>query len=181
MTLTFPKIIKTERLLLRPYRWDDINDLLNFSVEERWSRYIRAPYPYTQKDAQEFLADRVGLSRPDQDVWCLEIENRVVGDAGFGWHKKNSAAEIAYNLDPNFWNQGLTTEACNAIIDVAFNHDQSLNRIFAAIDTRNIPSVKVAQKLGMKCEGILRQNRRQKGKLIDEAWYSILRKEWLPK
>ena len=93
MTQTFPKIIKTERLLLRPYRWDDINDLLNFSVEERWSRYIRAPYPYTQKDAQEFLADRVGLSRPDQDVWCLEIENRVVGDAGFGWHKKNSAAE----------------------------------------------------------------------------------------
>ena len=181
MPQTFPKIIKTERLLLRPYRWDDIADLLSFAVEERWSRYIRAPYPYSRKDAQEFLADRVGLSRPDQNVWCLEKENQMIGDAGFGWHKKNSAAEIAYSLNPNFWSQGLTTEACKAIINVAFNHDQSLNRVFAAIDTRNIPSIKVAQKLGMKCEGTLRQNRRQKGVLIDETWYSLLRKEWLNK
>ena len=181
MAQTFPKTIKTQRLLLRPYRWDDIGDLLNFSVEERWSRYIRAPHPYNRKDAREFLADRVGLARPDQNVWCLEKENQMIGDAGFAWHKKNSAAEIAYSLNPNFWSQGLTTEACKAIINVAFNHDQSLNRVFAAIDTRNIPSIKVAQKIGMKCEGILRQNRRQKGVLIDEAWYSILRKEWLNK
>jgi len=181
MAQTFPKTIKTERLLLRPYRWDDIADLLSFAVEERWSRYIRAPYPYSRKDAQEFLADRVGLSRPDQNVWCLEKENQMIGDAGFAWHKKNSAAEIAYSLNPNFWSQGLTTEACKAIINVAFNHDQSLNRVFAAIDTRNIPSIKVAQKLGMKCEGTLRQNRRQKGVLIDETWYSLLRKEWLNK
>ena len=181
MAQTFPKSIKTKRLLLRPYRWDDIADLLSFAVEERWSRYIRAPYPYNRKDAQEFLADRVGLSRLDQNVWCLEKENQMIDDAGFGWHKKNSAAEIAYSLNPNFWSQGLTTEACKAIINVAFNHDQSLNRVFAAIDTRNIPSIKVAQKIGMKCEGILRQNRRQKGVLIDEAWYSILRKEWLNK
>ena len=181
MAQTFPKTIKTARLLLRPYRWDDIADLLSFAVEERWSRYIRAPYPYSRKDAQEFLADRVGLSRPDQNVWCLEKENQMIGDAGFGWHKKNSAAEIAYSLNPNFWSQGLTTEACKAIINVAFKHDQSLNRVFASIDTRNIPSIKVAQKLGMKCEGTLRQNRRQKGVLIDETWYSLLRKEWLNK
>ena len=44
-----------------------------------------------------------------------------------------------------------------------------------------IKSRNLAQKLGMKCEGTLRQNRRQKGVLIDEAWYSILRKEWLNK
>ena len=98
-----------------------------------------------------------------------------------GGTKKNSAAEIAYSLDPKFWNQGPTTESCMAIINVAFNHDQSLNRVFAAIDTRNIPSIKVAQKLGMKCEGTLRQNRRQKEVLIDETWYSLLRKEWLNK
>ena len=105
----------------------------------------------------------------------------MTGDAGFGWHKKNSAAEIAYSLDPKFWNQGPTTESCMAIINVAFNHDQSLNRVFAAIDTRNIPLIKIAQKIGMKCEGILKQNRRQKEVLIDEAWYSILRKELLNK
>ena len=88
MAQTFAKIIKTERLLLRPYHWDDIDDSLNLSFEERCSRYIRAPYPYYRKDGQEFLADRVGLSRPDQSVWCVEKENQMVGDAGFGWHKK---------------------------------------------------------------------------------------------
>ena len=64
---------------------------------------------------------------------------------------------------------------------MAFNHDQFLNRVFSANDTRNIPSKKVAQDLGMKCEGTLRQNRKKKGILIDDAWYSILRKEWLYK
>jgi len=72
MAQTFPKTIKTARLLLRPYRWDDIADLQSFSVKAKWSRYIRAPYPYSRKDAQKFLVDRVGLSRPDQNFWCLE-------------------------------------------------------------------------------------------------------------
>ena len=180
MTRVFPETIDTKRLLLRPYRWDDIDDLMKFATDENWSRYTRPPYPYSHDNAQEFLADRVGLSRPDQTVWCLEFHYQMIGDLGFAWHLQNRSAEIAYRLLPKFWNQGLITEASNTAIDTAFQHDKALNRIYAAIDSRNAASIKVAKKIGMQEEGILRENRLQKGQLIDDAWYAILREEWAP-
>lgn len=181
MTRVFPETIQTARLLLRPYRWDDINDLMDFATNENWSRYTRPPYPYDRENAEEFLADRVGLSRPDQTVWCLEFDDHMVGDVGFAWHRKNRSAEIAYSLSPNYWNRGLMTEACKVAIDTAFQYDKALNRIYATIDTRNLGSIRVAEKLSMKREGVLRENRLQKGQLVDDAWYAILRTEWARK
>ncbi len=181
MTEAFPKRIRTERLLLRPYRWGDIDDLMNYAVDEEWSRYTRPPFPYTRENAREFLADRVALSRPDQKVWCLELNNQMIGDVGFAWHRQSLSAEIAYSLSSEFWNRGLMTEACNVAIDTVFNNDETLNRIYAAIDTRNVASIRVAEKLDMKQEGVLRQNRMQKGQLVDDAWYAILREEWVTK
>ena len=179
MTVSLPETIETERLILRPYRWDDIDDLMKFAVHEEWSRYIRPPFPYSRENAREFLADRVGLSRPDQTVWCIQREKQMIGDVGFAWHTKNRAAEIAYSLSPEHWNQGLMAEACRAAIDTVFVGNEALNRIYAAIDTRNAASIKLVEKLGMAREGILRQNRMQKGQLVDDAWYAILREEWL--
>jgi len=40
MTREFPETIKTTRLLLRPYRWADIDNLMKFATNEDWSRYI---------------------------------------------------------------------------------------------------------------------------------------------
>jgi RimJ/RimL family protein N-acetyltransferase len=34
------------------------------------------------------------------------------------------------------------------------------------------------EKLGMSREGVLRQNRVERGEPIDEAWYGVLRAEW---
>ena len=102
----------------------------------------------------------------------------MIGDVGFAWHLQNRSAEIAYSLSPDFWNQGLMTEACNIAIDTVFQHDKALNRIYAAIDTRNAASIKVAEKICMNREGVLRENRIQKGQLADDAWYAILREEW---
>ena len=179
MTRVFPERLQTTRLTLRRYRWDDIDDLLKFATDENWSRYTRPPYPYTRENAQGFLADRVGLARTDQTIWCLQLENQMIGDVGFAWHRQNRSAEIAYSLSSDFWNQGLMTEACNIAVNTAFQQDRDLNRIYAAIDTRNTASSRVAEKIGMKCEGVLRENRMQKGHLVDDAWYAILRAEWL--
>ena len=135
MPREFPETIETTRLLLRPYRWDDIDDLIGFASDESWSLYTRPPFPYSRENAQEFLADRVGLSRPDQTVWCLEFENQMIGDVGFAWHLQNRSAEIAYSLSPDHWNQGLMTKACKIAIDTVFQHDKALNRVYAAIDS----------------------------------------------
>ncbi|MBK18425.1 MAG: GNAT family N-acetyltransferase [Rhodospirillaceae bacterium] len=179
MAVAFPNTIETERLLLRRYRWSDIDDLMEYAVLKEWSRYIRAPYPYSRVNAQEFLADRVGLSRQDQTVWCLEYKGKMIGDVGFAWHTKNGAGEIAYGISPPYWKQGLMTEACLSALNTVFGVDEKLNRIFAAIDARNKGSIQVAGKLGMQREGLLRKNRFHKGEFVDDAWYAILRADWM--
>lgn len=49
----------------------------------------------------------------------------------------------------------------------------------AMADVDNTASQRVMEKVGMRKEGVLRQNRVERGEVIDEAWYGILRDEWL--
>ena len=63
-------------------------------------------------------------------------------------------------------------------MNAAFAAYFSLRRIRAMADARNTASHRVMEKIGMKREGTLRQNDLVSGKLIDEAWFGILRAEW---
>ncbi|MFG0253410.1 MAG: hypothetical protein ACF8NJ_11120 [Phycisphaerales bacterium JB038] len=47
-----PEVIRTERLVLRPYELGDVQDVLAYAQDEVWSRFLRAlPRPYTLRDA----------------------------------------------------------------------------------------------------------------------------------
>ena len=45
-------------------------------------------------------------------------------------------------------------------------------------DRQNGASQRVMEKLGMTKEGTLRQNRVERGRLVDEVWFGLLRDEW---
>ena len=88
------------------------------------------------------------------------------------------SADLAYSLAREHWYKGLMTEAVGATIDAAFRIEHPFNRFFARIDTRNDASARVAEKLGLIQEGVLRQSRFHKGKFIDDAGFAILRDNW---
>jgi RimJ/RimL family protein N-acetyltransferase len=72
----------------------------------------------------------------------------------------------------------LATEAARAVVAAAFGARSDLNRIRAMADVRNVASQGVMEKVGMRLEGTLRQNRITRGEPVDEAWFGILRSEW---
>lgn len=83
------------------------------------------------------------------------------------------SAEIAYDLHPDHWGKGLTTEACHAIIQWAFGH--GLTRIQATVMTDNQASVRVLERLGFELEGRLKRYR-WVGHTVHDAWmYCVLR------
>ena len=54
--------IRTERLLLRSYRLEDVDDVFAYARDPEWSRYLeRLPYPepYIREHAEKFVARRV--------------------------------------------------------------------------------------------------------------------------
>ena len=169
--------IRTRRLLLRPYRFDDVGDVFAYGSDEEWARYLDVQQPYTRRSTEEDIA-RAILAGGASPMWAMVHEGRVVGgitlidrDAGAG--------ELGYSLARPLWGKGLMTEAATAVLIHGFE-TFGLRRIYASTDIRNTASWRVMEKLGMQREGVLRRDRLIHGELVDEVFYAILREEWSP-
>ncbi len=60
--------------------------------------------------------------------------------------------EIGFRLARDQWGYGLATEAATLVRDLAFGQLE-ISRLIALIDPENTRSIRVAEKLGMTCEG----------------------------
>ena len=86
-------------------------------------------------------------------------------------------ADIGYELNPKYWNNGYATEAASAIVDFGFGQF-GVHRIWADCIAENIGSAHVLEKLGMKLEGRLREHKYFKGRWWDTLMYAVLANEW---
>ena len=73
--------------------------------------------------------------------------------------------------------QGFATEACTAVLDLAFEH-LGLHRVVANMDARNTASARLAERLGMRREAHHRSAEMFKGEWSDLLVYAILDREW---
>ena len=173
-----PAIIETARLRLRPFRLRDVDDVLVYATDPEWARYLPVPQPYTQADAEKFIAGQVLLDHEVHPTWAIEHAGAVIGGINLRFHFDHHIGEMGYSIARRYWGRGLGTEAARAITEAAFATYAPLNRIRAMADARNIASLRVMEKPGMVREGVLRQNRQVRGEFIDEVWCGVLRPEW---
>jgi ribosomal-protein-alanine N-acetyltransferase len=113
-------------------------------------------------------------------VWAIEhlADRIVIGSCAY--HEvsiMNLRGEIGYALARKYWGQGIMPEAVRAALDYGFNVVH-LNRIEARCDVANTASWHVMEKVGMKFEGVLRQNIILHGVPRDARMYGVLREEW---
>lgn len=172
-------LIETARLTLRRWQLDDVGDVLAYAGDSEWSRYLRAlPVPYTRRAAEEFVARQVLLDPAVHPAWAIVLKGTVVGGINLRFQFDHRVGELGYSIARTQWNRGYATEASLAVLDEAFRAYADLKRIRAFADARNASSRKVLEKIWMREEGLLRQNRFERGELVDEAWYGVLREEW---
>lgn len=174
-----PETLETKRLLLRPYRFSDVDDVLEFAQDPEWSRFLRAlPRPYHREHAEQFIARQVLLDPVAHPAWAITLEERVIGGVNLRFAFQHRSAEMGYSVARSHWGQGICTEAAWAVIDAAFATRPDLNRLHARADAENRGSQRVMEKVGMAREALLRQNRVERDEVFSEAIYSILRTEW---
>ena len=176
---TLPREIRTARLLLRPWKLGDVDEVFAYAQDPEWSRYLQMlPMPYERHHAEEFIARQILLDGVTHPAWAILHEGGVIGGINASFNFDHAFCEIGYSIARAHWNRGFCTEAASAVVDAAFRTHPDLNRVHARADDRNRASHRVMEKVGMLKEGVLRMSRIERGEAFDEAWYGILRSEW---
>ena len=172
------KTIETERLTLRPFELGDVDDVFAYARDPEFSRYVRMPRQYARGHAEEHVARSVLRDWDSRPRWAIELDGTVIGGLNLAIDLGDRTAELGYGIARMHWGKGLAPEAARAVIDAAFETLVGVNRIWAPADARNLASVRVMEKLGMRPEGILRQHTVWHGEPVDLTYYGLLRGEW---
>ncbi|WNV74743.1 GNAT family N-acetyltransferase [Geodermatophilus sp. DSM 44513] len=153
------EVVHTERLVLRPYREEDVDAVVRACQDEGIQRWIAAiPSPYTRAAALEFLTVVAPAARAGarELVCAVEADGVLVGSSGL--HHLHDAArlgpEIGYWTAPWARGRGYAAEAAAALAEWAFAHGAPRVHLYA--DVGNTASQAVARRAGFTAEGVVR-------------------------
>ena len=169
--------IRTERLLLRPFRSRDATAIARYANDEEYRRYLSPTHP----GVEEFVAHNVGIDWSVERSWVITLEGEIVGSIFLGINADDNAAELACLVARDFWGMGIGIEASSAAAEHAFLELQ-LEKVVARADARHDASIKVMEKLGMRRDGLSHSHRAgREPRTTDEVIYEVRRAEWSAK
>lgn len=156
MSAALHPTLRTPRLLLRPWRDDDLPSLTALNADPRVMEYF--PAPLTPAESSAMLERlRAHFDRHGFGMWAVE-EQAPAGASGLvglvGLAVCNFEAhftpcvEVGWRLLPESWGRGYATEAAAAALDFGFV-TLSLSEIVAFTAVRNLRSRAVMERLGM--------------------------------
>ncbi len=190
--------IRTARLLLRPLAEDDVDDVVAYRSRLDVCRWV--PFePMSRSEVLDRIRNSLGQLTDEGQALTAGVElpaarapsaavdgkpdrrGRVIGDVVLMWRSREHATgEIGYVFHPDHGGQGFATEAVDALLDIAFGIYR-LHRVTARIDARNLASLRLAERVGMRQEAHLVENEWFKGAWSDEIDFAMLEREWLSK
>lgn len=144
----------TPRLILREMTDVDLDDMAELLGDESVMRYY--PRPMTRSEARVWIARNQRRYRDDGfGLWIMSMRDsgESVGDCGLTIQHVDGMEEleIGYHVRTSMQGQGYATEAAAAVRDFARDVLGS-RRLIAIINPLNVPSQRVAAKIGLKME-----------------------------
>jgi [ribosomal protein S5]-alanine N-acetyltransferase len=160
--------IKTERLLLRPFRRSDVTEFTRLAGD--WavaSMTSDIPHPLTERQASAWL-------RPGRNEvrFAIEVNGRLIGGAGY-YQRRTGTAELGFWLGREWWGCGYATEATTAVL----KHGSEVGRLPGFTSSHfvdNNASAGVLRKLGFEPTGRCRIICTARGYEVEAVTY------WLP-
>ena len=170
------KSIETERLLLRKWDINDIEDVFCFCGDN-----TVVPFPHENIIETKNWLEKMIKSYDEINTyeWGIELKNinKIIGMIYVTENDDvNQSCNIVCTLSKNYWNNGYATEALYSVVRYLIN-DAGFNRVECEHFIDNHASEKVMEKAGMKYEGTLRQSsiNWKTGKFTDVKIYSTIK------
>ena len=149
-------VIKTDRLVLRAFNDNDLEDLYDYAKTPGLGEMAGWPHHRSIEDSKEVLE----RFKKNKDVLAIEKDGKVIGSIGlhpvddefYKEFEDKKGKEIGFVLSEDFHRQKIMTEAVKALMKYAFE-DLGLDYISAGYFRGNFKSRWFQQKLGFTYYG----------------------------
>jgi RimJ/RimL family protein N-acetyltransferase len=140
--------------------WDNVRD--------------RLPYPYTKKDAKEWL--ELVKKQKTVTTFCIEVDGNLAGSIGVTLKDDvyRKTVELGYFIAEEYWGRGIATEAIRQMVSYV-RKEFDIVRIYAEVFEYNKGSMKALEKNGFYLECIRKRGAFKNNVVLDDhVWVKLL-------
>jgi ribosomal-protein-alanine N-acetyltransferase len=148
-------ILETDRLIIRPWRKDDLNDFYEYAKVDGVGQMAGWNPHASIQESKQILS----LFIEEKKEFALELKenHKVIGSLGLEklsislneYYDNQSGREIGYVLSKAYWGKGLMPEAVKRVIRYCFE-DENYNYLMCSHSISNNQSKKVIEKCGFR-------------------------------
>ena len=178
VTRAYP--LRTERLVLRPLREEDIDVVLAYRNDPEVSALQDWDLPVTREHVERQVRERsawddIAPGEPRQVG--IEADGELVGDLYVGLDEHGGVVEIGFTLRTEHQGKGYAREAAEAVIaDLVERH--GVHRVFAQLSPQNHRSARLLERLGMHVESFAPRSFWWRGAWDDNLVYAMSDDDW---
>ncbi|PHR24009.1 MAG: GNAT family N-acetyltransferase [Fluviicola sp.] len=176
-------ILENERVLLRPLRPEDFENLKEFAINEPdlWEYSL---LPADGLENMKIYLDAAFADKKKETAYPFIVfdkkTNRFVGSTRFyDYQKKHNTIQLGYTwYGKEAQGTGLNKNCKLLLLEFAFE-ELELDRVEFRADNKNERSIAAMKSIGCTVEGVLRSNFISRAGRRDSIVLSILRSEWI--
>lgn len=179
-------LLETERLILRRFAADDVENLVELDGDPEVMRFINGGRPTPRDEVEsEILPAFLGHYRRFGGFGFWAAVEKATGRF-VGWFHLRPAdgappgeVELGYRLRRSAWGKGYATEGSRALVDKGFA-DLGARRVVASTMVVNAASRRVLEKAGLRYVRSFHQPWPDhiEGEELGDVEYALLRSEW---
>lgn len=154
--MTYPHlVIETDRLLIRPFRLDDIEPSYQMNLDAEVSKYTGDGGVVSKKEIERRITENVFGDYEKYGFGRLAVEwkeeGRFIGFAGLKYLIDLDEVDLGYRFMQPYWGKGIATEASQACVKLGFE-TLNLEKLIALVLPENSGSIRVLEKLSFSYE-----------------------------
>ncbi|MCB9853048.1 MAG: GNAT family N-acetyltransferase [Phycisphaerales bacterium] len=145
---------ETNRIKLRSMTADDAGAFFALNSHPDVMRYTGEQPLKSVEEARSAIERYPDFDTYGYGRWAcvLKETQAVIGFCGLKYLEDLEAVDLGYRFLPEYWGQGLATEASHASVRFGFE-TLNLDRIIGLVLPDNTASIRVLEKVGMRLDG----------------------------
>lgn len=172
-------MITTKKVTLRPIDIKDAEQVFSYRSDAETNKY-QGWLPKSKKEIETFISKNPKeFNTPETWFQLVIIDNiskKIIGDIGVHFIDDNQC-ELGITLAKKHHGKGYASLSLKEVVSYLFN-TLNKHRIITSLDPRNLDSIKLVERLGLRKEAHFKKSLFLNNEWVDDIIYAILKTEW---